>query len=398
MTVAVTVAVTASVTIRMAVLMGNGLLVLIQDTAVECLVRGRDIIGGVEVAEVVRLQVHLRNLGRHDGEVFHARDVVEAESVPDDNVLVNDVLGVVDPGLDTSASQRLVGVVASGEELAVTVLGNPHGVLGELGAAPVPGAGLGEEHLGANGDNLVSDGGAGHGVQDVGVNNLEDTAVLDTVIDMALTVDGCLLGLIAGTQRVQLLVPGHADRVRVHEAVLVSADGRVNADVEDVLVVGSHDAVGDTGAEGDLSILVDGLRRQNTGGAGLEADLAGLVKDPGEDVLVVGDGDDLLENELALAHDSGVLGAVVGVLPLDALVDLVDADGVGLLPGLAVLGHAVSGQVLDDTKAVAADYENRTVRIEVNRWEDNEGFWDLRAKLLAVIPAPTLPRSKAPLR
>ena len=142
---------------------GQGLLILVEHALVEGLVGRRHVVGGVVVAEVVRLEVHLRDLGGHDGEVLDAGDVVEAERVPDDNVLVDDGGGVVDPGLDAGAADGLVGVVAGGEELAVAVPGHPHGVLGELGAAPVPGARLGEEHLGADGDDLVADGGAADG-------------------------------------------------------------------------------------------------------------------------------------------------------------------------------------------------------------------------------------------
>ena len=193
------------------------------------------------------------------------------------------------------------------------------------------------------------------GVIDAAIDDLEDAAGSNVVLHVALAVDSGFLGDVAGAEGVELLVPGHADRVGIHKGVLVAAYRGVDTDVEEVLVVRGHDAVANAGAEGDVDVLVDGLGGEDSSGAGLEGDLTGLVEDPGEDVLVVCDGDDLLEDELTLAHDRGVLGAVVGVLPLDALVNLVDADGVWLLDGLAVEADAPTAEILDHAETVAAD-------------------------------------------
>jgi hypothetical protein len=69
----------------------------------------------------------------------------------------------------------------------------------------------------------------------------------------------------------------------------------------------------------------------------------------GEDVLVVGDGDDGLQDEDAGAGYDGVLRAEVGVLPEDAVVLFVATDYVGefewgafgvVVPGVEVLDGA----------------------------------------------------------
>lgn len=196
------------------------------------LVRWGHIVGGVVLAEVVRLQVESGNLGGHDGEILNSGVVGESESVPDDNVVVDDVVPVLDPGLDILSTDRLVGVVTGREWLAILVLGDPDGGLAELGSAPVPRARLGEEHLRANGHELVASGGQGYPVLHIGVDNLEDAAICKAVLDSTGSVDGGLLADVACTQRVQLLVPGHLNRVRVDERVLVTIDGRVDTDVE----------------------------------------------------------------------------------------------------------------------------------------------------------------------
>lgn len=82
-----------------------------------------------------------------------------------------------------------------------------------------------------------------------------------------------------------------------------------------------------------------------------------MVEDEGEDVLVVRDGDDGLDDELAVAHDGGAAGAVVGVFPPDAVVLLVDADDVVHWEGVA--GGVVQDRadVVDGAEAVASEFE-----------------------------------------
>ena len=222
----------------------------------------------------------------------------------------------------------------------------------------MPGARLGEEHLRADGHELVASGSQGHPVLPVGVDDLEDTAVGKAVLNRTSSVDCGLLTDVACAQRVQLLVPRHLNRIRVDERVLVAVDGRVNTDVEQVLMVGSHDTIGNARSPRNLGLLVNGLSGKDTSSSGLERNLSILVEDPGKDVLVVGNSDDLLKNKLSLADDDRLAGSVVSVLPLDALVDLVDADGVGTGSRASVSSDNAAVDVLDDTKAVASNCRN----------------------------------------
>lgn len=123
---------------------------------------------------------------------------------------------------------------------------------------------------------------------------------------------------------------GHGVGFVVDEAVGVAAvDEGVDAEGEDVLVVGSEDAWMDDCSEVDLNTLVDGLGAEDSCGADFVVHFSGLVEHEGHDVLVVCDCDDGLEDEFAVADDGGATGAVVCVLPSDASVLLVDANDVG---------------------------------------------------------------------
>ena len=112
----------------------------------------------------------------------------------------------------------------------------------------------------------------------------------------------------------------------VDEAVGVPVDGRVEAEGEDVLVVHGEDARVDDGAPRDVDAFVDGLGADDARGADLVGQLAGLVEHEGHDVFVVGDRDDGLDDEFPAANDGCPAGAIIGVLPADAGVLLMDAD------------------------------------------------------------------------
>jgi hypothetical protein len=83
----------------------------------------------------------------------------------------------------------------------------------------------------------------------------------------------------------------------------------------------------------------------DAGGAGFDDDASCLVELVVEDVLVVGEGDDELDDELAAAGHHCAAGSPVGVFPVDAVVLLVETDGV-----LGFLGGAVC--VCEDTVEV----------------------------------------------
>lgn len=82
--------------------------------------------------------------------------------------------------------------------------------------------------------------------------------------------------------------------------------------------------------------------------------MAYLVEFVVEDVLVVGKGDDELNNQLSSSGHDGTSGPPVGVLPADAVVLLVDADDVGCDLSLAVRSRHDTVKVFNHAQAIAA--------------------------------------------
>lgn len=127
---------------------GLGLRFLNFNTFIEFLRGRRHIVGRVEEAEVIGTETNLRHFCGHDGEVLDTRVVGKSVGMPDDNVLVANLFtATTQPGLDTSASERLIRVVTSREKLSVLVFGDPDWTLAELGSSPVPGSWTSKEHL-----------------------------------------------------------------------------------------------------------------------------------------------------------------------------------------------------------------------------------------------------------
>lgn len=118
-----------------------------QDALVDELLTLGHVHGRVVVAERVGLEGDPHRLGRHDREVFWSRDVLERVRVPDNDVFVLNVVLSSNPRADAVPSSTLVGVRAGGEELSILVLGDPDGVLAELGPFGVPGGRVGEQRL-----------------------------------------------------------------------------------------------------------------------------------------------------------------------------------------------------------------------------------------------------------
>lgn len=321
--------------------------------AVEALLARRDVQRRVAVEEVDGLERDLEDLDGHDGEVLDARHVVDAELHEDDDVGVDGRVAAVRPAAHAGAAARLVGVEAAGVELAVAVRGQVDVVVGELGARVVEGLRVGQDLLEGRRHDLVGDGLVVDRVAHAGVDDLVDAVGVRVEVVAAGVGEGGFGDGVAGAVRVEGRAR-HRVRFVVDEAVGVALERRVDAQREDVLVVHGEDARVDDRAEGDLDAFVDGLGGQDAGGADLVHELAGLVELEGEDVFVVGDGDDALEDELAVAHDGGAAGAVVGVLPADAGVLLVDADHVGHVDGAALVVGQDRRQVVDVAQAVAA--------------------------------------------
>jgi hypothetical protein len=102
-----------------------------------------------------------------------------------------------------------------------------------------------------------------------------------------------------------------------HERVGVAVDRWIYTQAEEVLVVWSQDSGGDSRAIGSglgrFGLCWDG--GEDPGRSHLEGKRGVLGEVEGEDVLVIGDGDDGLQDENAGSCHDGVLRAEVGVLP-----------------------------------------------------------------------------------
>ena len=107
-------------------------------TLIECLRTRRHIQSRILVEKVHRLESHLQDLARHDGEIFDSRDMIDAKLDKED------VLVTRGPGSHTGAAAGLVRVLSTGVEFAVAVLDDVNVVVGELGAFVVEGFLVGE--------------------------------------------------------------------------------------------------------------------------------------------------------------------------------------------------------------------------------------------------------------
>lgn len=164
------------------------------------------------------------------------------------------------------------------------------------------------------------------------------------------------MGCVADAVGVFGLIVRERHAVFVVDCVFEAVDGGVDAQGEHVLVEGGHDARSDVGAPGDcLAVfIIEGDGGEDARGAHFELHVGSLVKDIREDVLVVGDGADNLEDELAVAHDGCGAGSVVGMFVLEAVVLLVHADYILHEDGVAFGVDAVAVEVFDVAQAVAA--------------------------------------------
>lgn len=331
-----------------------------QGGLVEVLFRGGHVQGRVLVEEVDRFQADLEDLARHDGEVFDAGDVVDAELDPDDNVLVLDAVPAGRETSDPRASPRLVRVPASRVQLPVPVGGDVDVVVGELGPLEVERGRVGEHLLEGGRVDLVRHRLPVHRVAHLGVLDLEDPVGVGVQVQAAGGLDHGLGDAVGHPVGVPLRVDGHRVGLVVRQSVPVALEHGVDAQREDVLVVDRQHARVHHGAKGDagpVELVVDGLGRQDARGPDLIGDLAGLVEHEGQDVLVVGHGDDALQDQLAVADHGRPARAVVGVLPADARVLLVHAHAVLDRGGGALVVGDDGRDVLDVAQAVAAELE-----------------------------------------
>ena len=271
-------------------------------------------------------------------------------------ISIDDVLVTGRPRAYAFTTAGLVGVFSTRVELAVGVLGNVQIMIRELGALVVVAFRVGNHFLKRRRVDLISDWFPIDRVAHSGVLDFENAVGVWVEIEACGSLDEGFLGGVADAVGVEGRAR-HGMAFLVDEAISVAVDGRVDAEGEDVLVVCCQHARVNDGAPGDRNTRVDGLGADDTGGADLVGEFAGLVEHEGEDVLVVRDGDDGLDDELAVAGDGGAAGAIVRMFPADAVVLFVDADDV-------FHGHGVAGwigkdgaKVVDGAQAVATEFE-----------------------------------------
>lgn len=292
---------------------------------VERLVARRHVERGVPVEEVDRLQLHLDDLARHDGEVFDPRHVLQPELHPQHNVRVHDGLPPVRPRAHAGAAAGLVRVLAAGVEFAVAVPGDVDVVVREFGALVVEGGRVRDHLLEGRGVDLVADGFAVDGVPGGFVEDLEGAGGVRVRVEAGGLLDGGLRDGVADAVGVEV-GDGHGVDLVVDEAVGVAVDCGVDAEGEDVLVVDGEDAGVNDGSPWHFDPFVDGLGADDAGRSDLVGQLSCLVEHEGHDVLVVGDCDDGLDDKFPASDDSCSAGSVVGVLPANASVLLMDTD------------------------------------------------------------------------
>jgi len=122
--------------------------------------------------------VNLEDLDGHDGEILDARDMVDAELDPNDDVVVENIILAISPRAHTGAAAGLVGVLPAGVEFTVTVGGDVDVVVGKFGPLVVVGVWVSQHLLEGRSHDLVRDWLAVDGILDFGVLDLEDAVAV----------------------------------------------------------------------------------------------------------------------------------------------------------------------------------------------------------------------------
>lgn len=100
--------------------------------------------------------------------------------------------------------------------------------------------------------------------------------------------------------------------------------------------------------------IIEGHCRQNTRRTNLKLNVCSLIEDECKDILVVGHSTDHLHHKLSVANNSCSAAAVVGMLVLQAVILLVQANHILELDGLALGVGAETIEIFDTTEAVTA--------------------------------------------
>ena len=216
--------------------------------------------------------------------------MVDTKLHEQNKIVVDNPLPAIRPAAHTGATARLVRVLAARVQLVLAVLDGVDVPVGELGALIVKAVLVRQDLLERRRVDLVRDGLAVDGIAHVRVLDLERAVRVRVEVVAAGRLDERLAREVARAVRVEVRAR-HGVRFVVDQAVAVALEHGVDAQGEDVLVVGGQDARVHDGAPGDVEAVVDGLRAEDAGRADFVGPFAGLVEHEGQDVLVVGNGD-----------------------------------------------------------------------------------------------------------
>ena len=155
--------------------------------------------------------------------------------------------------------------------VVVLVLGDPDGVLRELGALGVVGGGVREEHLAVGGQQLEADRGVGGWVDDALVEEFESAVFGVVEVVAAFVRDGRGGCRVADAEGVMdgWVVEGQRVRLFDEEGVVAPAEGRVDAETEEVLMIWCKNSGGHFRAIWQVLVGIEagGYCRQDTSGS-----------------------------------------------------------------------------------------------------------------------------------
>lgn len=316
----------------------------------------RHIDTGISGEEIRGAQVHLMDFARHDWPIFNARVVGETEYTPYNHISVSGVVATGNSVRNTvDFLARLHGEAATGEEFVVFVFGDPDVMLSKLSTLSLYGSWVCEKELGSRGNKFVAYTVARDGVFDVLVHDLEDAVETRFSICPCGLLDRRLADFVVVSARVGFGVHGYSVGFFCDDCVAVTIDCRVNAESEDVLMVlGEYTRVDDVAVVAGLA-GVDVDTADDTGCSSLDVDATRLVELVGEDVFVVGQGDDELDHQDTAASYDCAASAPVGVLPANTLILLMQADNVGVDLALTIIVDNDSVEVFNNTKTVTSE-------------------------------------------
>lgn len=279
----------------------------------------------------------------------------EAKGMPQDDVFVLDRLVSLRPKRYASIVAALVGELSRSPQLVVAILCDPNRLGSENTAAEVECLGSHHEHLTWDGVDLVSVRFPRDGIDARLVDDLEDSVLGKIHIVATWLFDCGRVNSESTAEGIKIRLVGYRDAVIVRNGVpLVSIQTRVDTETEQMLVVHGQHAGRNNRPPRNLEALADRHGRNNAGRSHVDVEVGGLVQDEGEDVLVVSHSRGALDDELAVSNDGRLVVAEVGVLPSDAIVNLVHADDIRHDDGLAVAGNPDAAEVGNVAETIAA--------------------------------------------